>query len=196
VQAHCHLDALLALAEFEFRALRTFDIDATSAERLSAHGEALGLDAHRAASLRDACRDADVVVTCTPAQSPILHVGDVRPGTFIAAVGADNPHKNEIAPALMAQARVVADIAAQAASMGDLRAALAAGMMTLDSVHAELAQIVAGTRSGRAQAGDVVVFDSTGTAIEDLAAANLVYEQALAEPATLRLGLNAPPPGT
>ena len=190
VQAHCHLDALLALPEFEFRAVRTFDLDAASAERLCRHASAHGLEPRRATSPRDACRDADVVVTCTPAQSPILEVADVRPGTFIAAVGADNPHKNEIAPALLAQARVVPDIAAQAASMGDLRAALAAGLMTLASIHAELAEVVAGSRPGRTQAGDIVVFDSTGTAIEDLVAANLVYERALADPAAIRFAFN------
>lgn len=194
VQAHCHLDALLSLREFGFRAARVCDTDSAAAERLARHAAAQGLDALRATSPRDACRDADVVVTCTPAQSPILHAGDVRPGTFIAAVGADNPHKNEIAPALMAQSRVVADIATQAASMGDLRAALAAGMMTLDSIYGELAQVVSGARPSRAQAGDIVVFDSTGTAIEDLVAANLVYERALADGGALRLAFNDSPP--
>ena len=74
----------------------------------------------------------------------------VRPGAFVAAVGADSPGKNEVAPRLMARARVVADLVDQCAAMGDLRHAIAAGAMRREDVHAELAELVVGAKPGRA----------------------------------------------
>ena len=108
-------------------------------------------------------------------------VGDVRPGAFVAAVGADNPEKQEIDPALMASSTVVVDSLDQCATIGDLHHALAAGLMTAADVRAELGEIVAGRKLGRASLDDTIVFDSTGTALQDVAAAALVYERAVAE---------------
>lgn len=192
-QARYHLDALLALDEFPLRAVCCFDVDPDHAERLRSFAAAQGLAATVSTSPNDACHDADIVVTCTPARTPILGPADVRPGTFIAAVGADNPSKNEIAPALMAIARVVTDVTSQAESMGDLRAAIHAGAMRTCDVHAELAQIVSAARPGRTHDADILVFDSTGTAIEDLAAAMMIYQRACADPTAWRVELNAAP---
>ena len=194
VQAHCHLDCLLALPQFAFRAVRVFDLDGACAARLREHALGHGLDADVSPSVAAACASADVIVTCTPSAEPIIHADDVRPGTFVAAVGADNPHKNEIAATLMARARVVPDITAQAAAMGDLRAAIAGGAMTLDAVHAELSAVVSAARPGRTRDDEIFVFDSTGTAIEDLAAANLIYDSARADRATRCLEFNTAPP--
>jgi len=132
-----------------------------------------------------------VIVTCTTAQAPFLGAGMVRPGTFIAAIGADSPDKCEIEPALMAKAMVVADLAGQCAAMGDLRHAIAAGAMAADEVHAELAELVAGRKPGRISDDRVILFDSTGTALQDVAAAALIYERALAAPGTRSVRLAA-----
>jgi alanine dehydrogenase len=132
-----------------------------------------------ASSLRDATLAADVIVTCTTARKPFLDTSDVPPGAFIAAVGADNPEKNEIAPALMAKAAVVADVLAQCLVMGDLHHAVKAGAMTAGQVRAELADLVVGAKSGRGRDDEIVIFDSTGTAIQDVASAAIVYERAL-----------------
>jgi ornithine cyclodeaminase/alanine dehydrogenase-like protein (mu-crystallin family) len=128
--------------------------------------------------LREATLGAHVIVTCTTARAPFLNVGDVSPGVFIAAVGADNPEKSEMAPALMAEASVVADVLAQCAVMGDLHHAIAAGAMTADRVRAELGDVVVGTKRGRSRDDEIVIFDSTGTAIQDVASAAIVYERA------------------
>jgi ornithine cyclodeaminase/alanine dehydrogenase-like protein (mu-crystallin family) len=103
----------------------------------------------------------------------------VAPGTFIAAVGADSPDKNEIAPGLMARATVVTDVTAQCAAMGDLRHAVAAGAMTLDKVHGELGALVAG-HLAPPPPGGITLFDSTGTALQDVAAAATIYRRAQA----------------
>jgi ornithine cyclodeaminase/alanine dehydrogenase-like protein (mu-crystallin family) len=72
--------------------------------------------------------------------------------------------------------------------MGDLHHALAAGALKKEDVL-ELADVVAGRQPGRQSPDEITVFDSTGTAIEDVAAAALVYEKAAAAPGRLRVAL-------
>jgi len=115
--------------------------------------------------------DADVIVTATSAREPFLRT--VPPGTFIAAIGADNPHKSEIHPDLMATAKVVTDLTSQAIAMGDLHHAPGV------AVHAELGEILAGRKPGRESDAEIIVFDSTGVAIQDVAAAACAYQRAL-----------------
>ena len=102
-------------------------------------------------------------------------------GCFVAGVGADSEDKHELAPDLLARGIVVADVLEQCAHIGDLHHALAAGLMQRDDVHAELADVVSGRRQGRRTPGEVTVFDSTGTALEDAAAAVVAYERAVVE---------------
>ena len=97
----------------------------------------------------------------------------------MAAVGADAPAKNEIAPELMARAVVFADVTAQAIVMGDLHHAIAEGAMSADRVRGELADLVSGRVTGRTNAEEIIIFDSTGTAIEDVASAAVVYQRAV-----------------
>ncbi len=122
---------------------------------------------------------ADVVITCTPSRDAFLR--NVRPGTFVAAVGADSEIKQEVAPELMASSKVVTDVTDQCATIGDLHHALDAGAMTRDNVYAELAEIVSGRKQGRIAEDEVIVFDSTGMALQDVAAASIVYERARAQ---------------
>ena len=189
-QARYHLQAFVDMRWPRLRRVRCFDTDAESAGRLCTLADKHGLRADIAHSAGQASHDADIIITTTTARAPILQRADIAPGCFIAAVGADNPDKNEIAADLMAAARVVPDIAAQAESMGDLRAALACSAMQREQIHAELAQIVSGASAGRASAHEIFIFDSTGTAIEDLAAATMIHARASADPAVLRVALN------
>ncbi|MGH7645724.1 MAG: hypothetical protein ACREMR_09070, partial [Gemmatimonadales bacterium] len=86
-----------------------YDREPGLAERFAADLSAeLALDVRPVTELRPATRESDVVVTCTPSRAPILGTADVRPGTFVAAVGADHPDKQEIDPALLAAATIVA----------------------------------------------------------------------------------------
>ena len=74
--------------------------------------------------------------------------------------------------------------------MGDLHHAIAAGAMSVGAVHAELGEIVAGRKPGRSGHAEVIVFDSTGMALQDVAAAAIVYQRALRRGAgrPIRLG--------
>ena len=173
---------LAALAEvLPLKRAYAFDADPAAAARYGTEmSAALGFPVEAAGDLAAAARRSDVVVTCTPSRSPLLLPDDVRPGTFVAAVGADSPDKQELHPGLLARSRVVVDVLAQCAEMGDLHHALAAGVLARGDVHAELAEVVAGRKPGRVAPDETFVFDSTGTALEDVAAAAAVYEKAVA----------------
>jgi alanine dehydrogenase len=93
-----------------------------------------------------ALKNSDVCVTCTPSRRPILNAQDIAPGTFIAAVGADSPHKQELDPELLRQNKVVVDLLDQCAEVGELHHALEQGMRRED-VHGELGEIILGKKA-------------------------------------------------
>lgn len=178
-QGRSQLRALAAVRPI--RTVLAFDADPASAERYAAGmSRELGIAVSAVGELAAAARRSDVIVTCTTATRWILGRGDVAPGAFVAAVGADHPEKQEIEPALMAGSAVVVDVLEQCERMGDLHHAIAAGAMTRDDVAADLAEVVSGRKPGRRREDEIVVFDSTGTALQDVAAAWLAYERALA----------------
>jgi len=138
------------------------------------------IDIELVRDLSKAIRNSDAIVTCTPSRKFFVRSEDVKPGTFIAAIGADAEEKQEIDPALMASAKVVADSLEQSCTIGDTHHAIAKGLLRKEDVYAELGEIVAGKKPGRTNGDEIVIFDSTGVAIEDAVAAAVVYEKAIA----------------
>jgi alanine dehydrogenase len=134
-----------------------------------------------ATDLRAAVAASDIVITCTTARRYFIDRDMVRAGTFVAGVGADNENKQELDPQLLAHATLVVDLVDQCCAIGDLHHAVAAGVMSRDDVHAELGEIVAGLKPGRTAADEIIVFDSSGTALQDVAAAAAVYRRAIAK---------------
>jgi ornithine cyclodeaminase/alanine dehydrogenase-like protein (mu-crystallin family) len=165
------------------------DQDATAAEIFACELSSEGLDVDVPTKPRNAARASDVVVTCTSARVPFLGPADVRSGTFIAAIGADNPEKSEIEPALMAKARVVTDLTEQCSIMGDLHHAIRAGMMLASDVYAELGQLVAGQKPARTEPHEITLFDSSGVGIQDVAVSARAYELARKQDAGRSLSL-------
>jgi len=180
-----------ALAEvITFQRAFAWDIDPQRALAFAARmTTSLGVPFEAATTLRKATRASDLIVTCTTSQAPFLTEHDVAPGTFIAAVGADNPEKSELTPALLAQAKIVVDVLEQCAAMGDLHHALEAGAVSATDVHADLGDIIVGARPGRTHDDEIIIFDSTGTAIQDVASAALIYQRALETGVGLRFAL-------
>ena len=138
----------------------------------------LGIPVQATKDLNLAIERSDICVTCTSSRQPFLTRQHIKPGTFIAAVGADNPEKQELEPELMASAKIVVDILDQCASSGDLHHAIRAGAVSRSDVHAELGEVVAGKKPGRTSEEETIIFDSTGMALQDVAAAALLYEKA------------------
>jgi ornithine cyclodeaminase/alanine dehydrogenase-like protein (mu-crystallin family) len=178
-QGRSQLRALAAVRPL--RTVHAFDVDRARATQFAAEmSQELELDVQAAVALNEQTRASDIWVTCTPARRWFVGRAHVAPGAFVAAVGADHPEKQEIDPELLAGSTLVVDVLQQCASIGDLHHALDAGVMTTGDVHAELADVVAGSRPGRRREDEIIVFDSTGTALQDVAAAALVYDRARA----------------
>jgi ornithine cyclodeaminase/alanine dehydrogenase-like protein (mu-crystallin family) len=171
---------LRALARvLEVSRVFAWDVDASRAQSLASEmSSELRIDVNATDCLAQAAAQSDVIVTCTPSHAPFVTCEMVRRGTFIAAVGADSPDKQELESAILSTATVVADVLDQCATIGELHHALDARLLTRDHVHGELGEIVAGTKPGRRSLDEITVFDSTGTALQDVAAAALVYEKA------------------
>lgn len=176
-QGSAQLEALAGL--LPLRRCLAWDRDPARAEALA--GEAAhvhGLEAAAVRELGEASRASDVIVTCTTATEPFLAAADLAPGSFVAAVGADSPEKNEVRPDAMARARVVVDVLEQCLDMGDLRHAVRAGAVRAEDVHAGLGAVVSGAAPGRTADDQIWIFDSTGTALQDVAAAAAIYRRA------------------
>jgi alanine dehydrogenase len=156
-----------------------WDCNLERANALAATASGEGLHAEVPSDLATAALASDIIVTCTTSSQAFLDLHMVRAGTFVAAVGADSPEKSEIAPSLMANAMVVADVLDQCVVMGDLHHAIAAGAMTREAVHGELAEVVSRVKPGRTSADEITIFDSTGTGLQDVAVAVLILERAI-----------------
>ena len=179
---------LVALVEvLSVRRALVWDIDPDAASQFSQEmSSALQIDVTPVKQAQDATRESGVIVTATPARVPFLSKDMVREGAFIAAVGADSPEKSELEPELMSAAMIVVDLIGQAAAMGDLHHAIEAGLVSAAAVHAELGELLTGRKAGRTSADQTIVFDSTGTAIQDLASAVWIWRHALSENAGSR----------
>ena len=133
-----------------------------------------------AASAEDSVRDADLLVTATTAQQPILKFDWLKPGVHINAVGSHRPDLREIDGATLSRSKVVVDSrAAIMAECGDILLALKEKSVRESVIHAEIGEVLAGTKPGRSGAGEVTLYKSVGIAIQDVATAQLVYRKAL-----------------
>lgn len=157
-----------------------YDVDEGSSRLFASEfAEELNVDIKPVSDLQTALRQSDVCVTCTPSQQYFLEQDFVAPGTFVAAVGADNPEKQELEPALLSRSKVVVDLLEQCATIGELHHALDAGAITRADVYGELGEVIAGVKPGRTSSEEIIIFDSTGMALQDVVTAAAVYEKAL-----------------
>jgi alanine dehydrogenase len=187
-QGRAQLDALRAVLPLQ--RLLAWDRDPDRSRALAEAARQAGMAAQAIQEPGEG-RGSDVVVTCTTSRRPFLTRDLVASGTFVAAVGADSPDKSEIDPGLFREALVVVDVLEQCQAMGDLHHALRAKVIDLQDVHAELGELVAGTKPGRTSAEQVTLFDSTGTAIQDVACAALIYERTVRRTDLLSVQLGA-----
>lgn len=138
-----------------------------------------GIPVHFVQDISSGMQRCNLVVTCTPSRTPYLMAADVRHGMTIAAVGADSPAKQELEPGVFHGNKVVVDILSQCVAAGELHQAILAGLITEKDVYAEIGAIVAGKKPGRENLDETIIYKATGTAIQDTAAAVMVYEKAI-----------------
>lgn len=126
-------------------------------------------------------READIVVTVTQSQEPILTTEDFRPGQCILAVGADEPGKVELSVDLLRKCRLVPDDRGLCFSDGAFNVAHRDGGLSDSDIHAEIGEILTGKKPGRTLDEETFVFGNVGLPFQDLVAAQIVHRRALAE---------------
>jgi len=177
MQAKLQLKALALVRPI--REAQLWARDAAKAEAAAnALAEELGFPVKAATDPRVAVDAADIIVTTTPSEKPILMAEWLRRGQHVTAMGSDAEHKNEIDPQAIARATYVADSLRQTRRLGELHHAIAAGLIAPDAEFAELGQVIAGQRIGRTHADEITIADLTGTGIQDTAIATLAFARA------------------
>jgi alanine dehydrogenase len=157
-----------------------YDIDKARAEKLASQiAEHYPIKVEVADSPRTAAEQADILATCTPSRKPIVEDSWIKPGTHINAIGADAPGKEELDPRILLRAKIVVDDRQQAIHSGEINVPISKGILKPEQIYAELGEIIAGLKPGRESDEEITVFDSTGIAIQDVAAANTIYKKAL-----------------
>ncbi len=185
VQARLQLEALALVRPL--REARVWARRREAAETVAAEAtRTLGISVVAVPSPEEAVRGADVIVTTTPATSPILRAEWLAAGQHVTAMGSDAEHKNEIEPAAIARATYVADSLAQTRRLGELHHAVAADAVSVDAAFAEIGQVIAGLAAGRKSPQDITLCDLTGTGVQDTAIATLAVARAKAAGAGTR----------
>lgn len=130
----------------------------------------------------EAMEEADIVVTATNSSSPVFS-NSLKPGVHLNAVGSFKPDMQELPSEsmLVANKIVVESTEAAMEETGDLKTPLEEGILTENSLHGELGDIVSGKLSGREDDKEVTIFKSVGLAIVDIVVAQYFYKQALAQ---------------
>ncbi|MDP6558765.1 MAG: ornithine cyclodeaminase family protein, partial [Candidatus Binatia bacterium] len=179
VQARTHIRALRQVRSIT--RVKIFSPSGESAQRLIEElaGET---DLHLAAvrTAREAVQDVDLLVTASTAKEPILDAAWLKPGVHINAVGSHRPDIREIDAATIMGSKVVVDSReATKNECGDILLAIKEGTIIEDPIHAEIGEVLAGTRPGRESPSEITLYKSVGIAIQDVATARLVYERAI-----------------
>jgi len=170
---------LLALNEvFKIEEVRICARTIVECEKFVRDMEYLGLKFFIKNNVKEAVEGCDILVTATPVTQPIVKNEWITAGMHINAIGADAPGKEELDPEILRRAKVVVDDYEQACHYGELNVPFSKGIFRREQIYAELGEIIAGKKAGRTSDEEMTVFDSTGLAIQDLAAATLVYEKA------------------
>lgn len=139
----------------------------------------LDITVSAANNVEDAVKSAEIVVTTTPSATPLVRADWLVPGQHITAMGSDQHHKNELAPACLTRADLyVPDRRSQTEKLGELHHALSAGLVADDMTFPELGDIVAGRSRGRMAPGAITICDLTGTGLQDTAIATFARQRA------------------
>jgi ornithine cyclodeaminase/alanine dehydrogenase-like protein (mu-crystallin family) len=173
-QARRHVIAMAAV-----RPVAEVRVWGRSLANARAFAAALALPARACADLAEAVADADIICTMTPAIDPILFGAMVAPGTHINLVGSAIPETAEADAALVARAEFYVDYRVAAlAQAGELRRAIAAGLVDPDHIRGEIGEVLLGQAPGRSGTAAITVYKSLGVTAQDLAAGAAVLAAA------------------
>jgi ornithine cyclodeaminase/alanine dehydrogenase len=157
-----------------------YDVNDAGAEAFIADmGKKLHLEIIRAGSAPEVLQHADIVCTATSSPSPIFDGSLVREGTHLNCVGSHTPAARELDTAIITRAKIVADsLEACLREAGDILIPISEGAIKEEDIYAELGDIIIGRKEARENSQEITLFKSNGLAIQDAAAAKLVYDRA------------------
>ena len=144
--------------------------------------KSFGIDAsavfEAAEDMESALAKSDIVITVTPARSPVIKKAWIKPGTHLSCIGADMPGKEEIEPEIFTGARIFTDDTPQCLRCGELELAAAKGLVSAKDIAGEIGDIISGKIRGRLSSEDITIFDATGIAMLDLVTGKKAIERA------------------
>jgi ornithine cyclodeaminase/alanine dehydrogenase len=171
---------VLALNElYPLEQVKVFNINKTNSETYADEmSKRLNIEVQAVDTAKKAVSDVNVVVTAVPSKKAMVMDEWIEDGVHINAFGADGPGKQELDPKIMKRAKIVVDSLKQCRVIGEIQHALAQGLIQETDIHAEIGEILLGNKVGRETEDEITLFDSTGLAVQDIAAANVVYQLA------------------
>lgn len=158
-----------------------YDVDDEAVSRfITEMTDKLKLDIIKATSPEQILEEADIICTASSSPMPLFDGSKVREGTHINGVGSHTPKAREMDTAIIKRSKVIADsYDACLREAGDIIIPIEEGAIDKSHLHAELGEVITGKKSGRADAREITLFKSNGLAIQDVAAARLVYDKAV-----------------
>src|SRR5689334_2803742 len=179
VQARTHLTALSTVRPIKHARIACRNI-AHAEELARAMQSQLSFPIEPVLTNEEAVRGADLIVTATSSQEPVINRDWISPGAHVNAIGTHSPNAREIDGATMAAARIFTDRRESALNeAGDYLLAAKDGLINADSIAGEIGELLVGTGAGRNSVDEITVFKSLGLAIEDVACGEFLYEKAL-----------------
>ncbi|NNG02335.1 MAG: ornithine cyclodeaminase family protein [Desulfobacteraceae bacterium] len=188
VQAVFQVRAICQVSRLE--RVKAYDLRPDAMERFAATAAPLGLEVELVKNPEQACREVDILATCTSSRHPFVKKEWLQEGVHIAAIGADMADRRELSPQVYGSAdKCVTDLPKQALLVGEITDAIATGAIDEAALHTTLGEIVAGKAKGRENDAELTIFKSTGMAIQDIAVAKRVYELAIEKQAGVDIAI-------
>lgn len=172
------LSAMAAQAHSAVREFHVIEIWGRNSSKANGVVDALrlaGLDASTTADLDASVAHADVICCVTGSTKPLINGRLLKDGAHLDLIGAFTPKMRESDDDAIRRAKVWVDTRGDAVLAGDLAQPLQSGVFALESIQGDLAELVAGKCPGRSSHDEITLFKSAGTALEDVAAAKLVF---------------------
>ncbi|QNN51632.1 ornithine cyclodeaminase family protein [Nocardioides mesophilus] len=194
VQARAHAEAMVRV-----RPIQRIRVAGRNQDRVgalcAALQDSLGIPALAADSYADACADADVICAATHSPDPVVRRDYLRPGVHVTSVGY-NTEGREVDSATVIEALLVVEssdavLASPPSGSNDLRTPIEEGLMGPEHIHAEIGELLLGTRPGRTSPDQITLYKSVGIAAQDVAAAHLVLTAAVERGLGLQVDLSA-----
>jgi ornithine cyclodeaminase/alanine dehydrogenase-like protein (mu-crystallin family) len=177
VQARTQAEAVCSVRNIE--EIFVFDIDQSKSEKFTDEmSEHLGINITPQTNF-PIIKEADIICTATTANNPLFDDTLLKPGVHINGVGSYTPEMCEIPHETIKRSKLVVDsVSACLVEAGDIIQPITKGIISENHIHAEIGEIVLGSKAGRSNDEEITVFKSVGNAVQDVSAAAVIMQNA------------------